>query len=52
MKRREYKKHVRFKKNAFFAELSLDVEQGRNINWARFNKLKKFQPSCKWEQVI
>jgi exonuclease III len=40
-KRREYKQHIRSKKNSFIAELSKDIEAGKNINWNRFNKLRK-----------
>ena len=42
--RRAYKKHVRSKKDSYIAELSKDVEDGKNINWNRFNKLKRLVP--------
>ena len=43
-KRREYKQHIRAKKNCFIADLSKDIEAGKNVNWNRFNKLRKLLP--------
>ena len=42
--RREYRKLVKQKKQKFIADLSQDIEAGRNINWKRFNQLKKLKP--------
>jgi exonuclease III len=41
-KRREYRKLVRQKKAKFVESLCRDVDEGRDINWSRFKKLKSF----------
>jgi hypothetical protein len=45
-KKRDYKKLVRSKKDKYIAELSQDVEDGKNINWKRFNKLRNLLPKA------
>ena len=39
-KRKEYRRIIKRKKGAFFDELSRDIEDGKNINWSKFKKLK------------
>ena len=39
-KRKEYRKLIKKKKEVFFDELSKDIEEGNNIHWGRFKKLK------------
>ena len=39
-KRRSHRKLIKSKKTAFIKELCYDIEEGRNICWNRFKKLK------------
>ena len=41
-KRRDYRKLVRQKKTKFVESLCHDIDEGRDINWSRFKKLKSF----------
>ena len=40
LKRKNYKKLVKSKKRDFISKLSQDIENGNNIDWTRFKKLK------------
>ena len=43
--KKEYRKKVKDEKSNFIADISRDVESGSNVNWKRFNQLKKLQPA-------
>ena len=43
--KKEYRKQVKSAKAVFIADLSRDVNCGKNINWKRFKQLKKLQPA-------
>ena len=39
-KRRMYRRLIKKKKEDFIAELCQDIEEGKNVNWSRFKKLR------------
>ena len=39
-KRRDYRKLIKKKKEEFLSGLCQDIEEGKNVNWSRFKKLK------------
>ena len=42
-KRRVYRRLIKKKKDDFLAELCQDIEDGKNVNWSRFKKLKDME---------
>ena len=42
-KRRTYRRLIKKKKEDFLAELCQDIEDGKNVNWSRFKKLKDME---------
>ena len=42
MEKKLYRSHVKHAKAEFFKQLTSEIEEGKNISWDRFNKLKSF----------
>ena len=47
--RKRYRKLIKKKKEEFIASLCGDIENGKNINWSRFKKMKELK--CKGRQL-